>query len=62
MEHHTVQSQQSALPAVHRIAIAAVEAGWSHEEGFIAAMMMLAAGVSAAEAEELFQHARRVVQ
>jgi hypothetical protein len=53
MEH--AQSQQSsALPAVHRIAIAAVEAGWSHEEGFIAAMMMLAAGVSAAEAEAAF--------
>jgi hypothetical protein len=57
-----VQSQQSALPAVHRIAIAAVEAGWNHEEGFIAAMMMLAAGVTAAEAERLFWDAARRVQ
>jgi hypothetical protein len=61
MEH--AQSQQSsALPAVQRIAAIAVEAGWSDEEGFIAAMLMVAAGVTVSEAGEMFLDCRRRVQ
>jgi hypothetical protein len=55
MEHVVVHRQPSpAFLAVDRIVVAAVQAGWEHQEAFEAAMMLVAAGVSAAEAEKMF--------
>ena len=61
MEH--AQSQQSsALPAVRAIELLALAAGWPDRAAFECALMLVAAGVTAAEAERLFWDAARRVQ
>jgi hypothetical protein len=60
MEH--VHSQQSAVPAVNRIVAAAIAAGWEERDAFEASMLLVAAGVSATEAEVMFRDALRRVQ
>jgi hypothetical protein len=56
------ESQPSSVATINRIVVAAMRAGWGDEEGFIAAVLMISAGVSAAEGERAFADAARRVQ
>jgi hypothetical protein len=47
---------------VRAIELLALAAGWPDRWAFECALMLVAAGVTAAQAEEMFEHARRVVQ
>jgi hypothetical protein len=63
MEHTVVKSRaSSALPAVQRIVDAAIRSGWPTKDAFECAMLLLAAGVGAVEAEEMFLDCRRRIQ
>jgi hypothetical protein len=56
------ESPSSAVAAINRIVDAAVKAGWEHEEGFRAAMLLLTHGITVAEAEQRFRQCERVIQ